>query len=66
MTLKGRLNTGSSYDPLTDYWSTLAITSTTPEARTVNIGVWMDTQMFIWGGMRADAQDSRNGAKYNP
>jgi N-acetylneuraminic acid mutarotase len=70
---KAETNTGASYDPATDTWSSVSI-SGAPTARAQAAAVWNNNQMYIWGGaddtsVAGDASTVTalsDGAIYNP
>lgn len=59
-----RLNSGASYDPASDSWTTISNTNA-PSSRGRHTAVWTGTEMVIWGG--SDNTGTLNtGARYNP
>jgi N-acetylneuraminic acid mutarotase len=46
------LDTGASYDPVTDTWTPTSVTSA-PSARTQHTAVWTGSRMIVWGGQRS-------------
>ena len=61
------LNSGASYNPLTDTWRPITTTGA-PSGRVGHTAVWTGTEMVIWGGMEmATASGLTNtGGRYNP
>jgi autotransporter-associated beta strand protein len=60
------LNTGGSYDPLTDTW-TATSTVNAPSERTSHPAVWTGGEMIVWGGFFFDGSGSHflnTGGKY--
>ncbi len=47
--LKGYLNDGGQYDPVTDTWTPMTTTGA-PAAREVPTAVWTGSRMIVWGG----------------
>ena len=59
----GWVNTGSRYDPVTDYWRTMTLTDA-PEPRAKHSAHWTGTEMLVWGGSRPEKLDT--GGLYDP
>src|SRR6185436_711312 len=56
-----RFNTGASYDPTTDAWTSVTIIGA-PAPRTLHTAVWTGTRMIVFGGYLA----RNDGAQYDP
>ncbi len=60
-------NDGGRYNPLTDNWIEVSLTSNTPSPRAYHTAVWTGSEMIVWGGYSGDPQNYQNsGGKYNP
>jgi len=61
------LDTGSLYDPSTDVWTAMSLSSA-PVARTGHSAVWSGSRMIVWGGSDLDASPSvyNTGGRYDP
>jgi N-acetylneuraminic acid mutarotase len=61
------LNTGGSYDPVTDTWTALP-TSGAPSGRRFHTAVWTGSQMLVWGGALdgTTGTGTNTGGRYNP
>ncbi len=44
------LNTGGTYDPVTDAWAAIT-TEGAPSPRQAHTGVWTGSQLIVWGGL---------------
>jgi N-acetylneuraminic acid mutarotase len=58
----GAVNTGATYDPLTDSWSPISLTGA-PSARFQHSAVWTGTRMVVWGGQPGPVN---TGGSYDP
>lgn len=56
-------NSGGSYDPVTNSWTTLATVALTGRFR--SSGIWTGSKMIIWGGYDGVSYDN-DGATYDP
>jgi N-acetylneuraminic acid mutarotase len=65
MSNSGDLNDGGRYNPATDAWTALPITSA-PTARLNHTAVWTGSEMIVWGGGRAVNTILNDGGRYNP
>jgi hypothetical protein len=54
------LGDGGIYDPATNTWSSISMTSA-PAVRTGHAAVWTGSQMIVWGGSNLNT-----GGIYNP
>ena len=60
------VNTGSSYDPVSNTWTALS-SSNAPAPREYHTAVWTGTEMIIWGGYDGTKSTGvTTGGRYNP
>jgi hypothetical protein len=61
------LNSGASYDPATDTWSSID-TAGAPQARSDAMVVWTGSEMIVWGGVghALPIRMLADGARYSP
>ncbi len=60
------VNTGSSYDPVSNSWTALS-TSNAPSSREYQTAVWTGTEMIVWGGYDGTKSTGvSTGGRYNP
>jgi N-acetylneuraminic acid mutarotase len=60
------VNTGGSYDPVTNTWTTLATTNA-PAPREYFTGIWSGSELIVWGGYDGTKSTGVNtGGRYNP
>jgi N-acetylneuraminic acid mutarotase len=59
------LQTGGSYDPITDQWSPTSLTNV-PAKRGQHSAIWTGTEMIIWGGDNVLNGLLQSGSRYNP
>ena len=63
------LNTGGTYNPITDTWTSTTLTNA-PDGRFAHTAVWTGSEMIVWGGYIWDdvfGQINLNtGGRYNP
>ena len=61
----GALNDGYRYNPSSDTWTPMSISSATPSPRTDAMAAWAGDRLIVWGGVSgADLLDT--GASYRP
>lgn len=58
------VNTGASYNPLTDTWRPVTTTGA-PSGRNHHTAVWAGTEMLIWGGYDVVTR-TNTGGRYDP
>ena len=61
--ITGIINSGSRYDPVTDYWREMTV-SGAPTARAFHTAAWTGTEMLVWGGR--NGPDLATGGIYDP
>ena len=59
-------NSGSSYNPTLDSFSTTPAGGLCPGARRGHTAVWSGEEMIIWGGLHEPDQAWNDGARFNP
>ena len=60
------VNTGSSYDPVSNTWTALS-SSNAPAPREYHTAIWTGTEMIVWGGYDGTKSTGvTTGGKYNP
>jgi N-acetylneuraminic acid mutarotase len=59
------LQTGGSYDPITDQWWPTSLTNV-PAKRGQHSAIWTGTEMIIWGGDNVLNGLLNSGSRYNP
>ncbi len=59
------VNSGARYNPLTDTWQPLSMSSA-PDARRDYSTVWAGSEMIVWGGISSRGGVSNTGAGYDP
>ena len=58
-------NTGGRYNPSTDNW--VATTTTgAPDGRQLHTGLWIGTEMIVWGGQGSGNSNLNTGGRYSP
>ena len=61
------LNDGALYDPVTDSWSLVPITTSTPSARLLASAIWTGKAVYVVGGTdKSETMALTSGAKYDP
>ena len=65
MIVWGGDSTGGKYDPRVDQWSAISTGANCPAACYGHTAVWTGTEMIIWGGQCA-AADDRSDGRYDP
>lgn len=58
------LNTGGSYDPVTDYWTATSLTNA-PDPRSHHTAIWTGSSMVVWGGYN-ELGYLNSGGRYDP
>jgi N-acetylneuraminic acid mutarotase len=58
-------NTGGTYDPGTNSWTTTGITNA-PDGRDLHTAVWTGSEMIVWGGASENLCCSDTGGRFNP
>lgn len=59
------LQTGASYDPMTDTWTPMSMTNA-PISRWEQTTVWTGSKMIIWGGIDTNGVAQNSGGIYDP
>ncbi len=61
----GITNTGSSYSPISDTWTTIA---NAPQGLMYPVSVWTGSEMLVWGGQEFDGEYllTSEGFRYTP
>jgi N-acetylneuraminic acid mutarotase len=61
-------NTGGRYNPSTDSWSPMGLSSVTPDGRSRHTAIFTGSEMIIWGGSNLHDQypDKDSGGRYDP
>jgi N-acetylneuraminic acid mutarotase len=58
-------NTGASYNPSIDTWTTTSTTNA-PTGRVAHTAVWSGNEMIVWGGADGLFSVTNTGGRYNP
>jgi N-acetylneuraminic acid mutarotase len=59
------LRNGGRYNPATDTWQAMPVTSQTPTARWGHEGEWTGSQMIVWGGLDGHVGALGTGARFD-
>jgi len=64
----GAVNTGGSYDPISDTWKATSIGENCPQGRFGHTAVWTGKEMIIWGGADHEYNPPvfSTGGRYDP
>ncbi len=60
----GEVNSGASYEPVTDSWLTIAPAPI--EERESHTAIWTGNEMIVWGGENDNYEFLQDGARYSP
>ncbi len=61
-----RVNSGGSYDPVSDTWTATSTGTSCPSAREKHSAVWTGSLMLVWGGNGPAYDTGYTGGRYNP
>jgi hypothetical protein len=62
----GYLNSGGSYDPVSDDWLQTSTGTNVPLARALHTAIWTGSRMIVWGGQGASGASVNTGGRYDP
>jgi hypothetical protein len=63
----GEVSTGGRYDPASDTWTSTTLQSAPSARSALDLAVWTDGEMIVWGGFAKDTGTFTNtGARYLP
>jgi N-acetylneuraminic acid mutarotase len=57
---------GGRYNPMTNTWTAVHITSDTPQESYLHTAIWTGSKMVTWGGINGSNQSLNSGGQYDP